>query len=163
MVHLGSQVVGRTLAAALRLWLIVCLWPTPLPWVHRHEDPSVDRPRLVAHLQEFHPHEAADAGQVWHLHFAYLWQLTRGESCPDQREQTPPNELPAIPISASSVMDVSPSGMAGPVVAIVDLYMARASEVFATRVAVYEGSLTAFLSSYGGAIAPHQLIGVYLC
>jgi hypothetical protein len=163
MVRFGEQIVGRALAAALRLWLVVCLWPTPLPWVHCHEDAAVDRPRLNAHLEEYHTHEAADARQGWHLHFAFLWQLARDESCPDQPEETPPNELPATPVSTLSAVQVAPSSTANLIVAVLDSHVGRTGVAFSNRVLGQEALPTAFLSSYGGAIAPHQLIGVYLC
>jgi hypothetical protein len=151
------------LAAALRLWLVVCLWPTPLPWVHRHEGAAVDLPRLVAHLQEYHSHDAAEAESGWHLHFAFLWQLARGEECPGEQDETPPNELPATPTTIALAIGISPTCSAGPVVATLDFHAESAGDVLSNRAAELAFPPTAFLNSYRGAVAPHQLIRVYLC
>jgi hypothetical protein len=153
---------SRCYGAALRVWLVLALWPTPLPWWHAHAED--DGPRLAAHLNEYH-HEGEEQGHCsgWHLHFAYLWDLTEDHESPRDPECPPPHELPAIACVApapilsapAAALDAAIDGSAS------DAAVSNTSckQEVARRAAAPDG----FLNSFLGDIAPHQLIGVLLC
>ena len=78
---IGTASAGfRTLAY---LCLFASLWRAPLPWVHVHGEPRAVpmQQRLDRHLAAWHWESQPD-DREWHLHFAMLDDLLRGNGCP---------------------------------------------------------------------------------
>lgn len=78
-------VVGR--------WLLcLCLWNSPLPLLHAHEDVAADQSSSLAqHLNQCHWRTRAEQCQCWHLHLV-LWGQIQGDH-PDS-ETPPPQPRP---------------------------------------------------------------------
>ncbi len=150
------------LATALRLWLVVSLWPTPLPWIHRHAE--ADHPRLVMHLQEYHHAPDCAACEGWHLHFAPLWRLAQETEPEEDPRHTPPNEQPVTPrLVSESGISLAQALSAPAPVALYDAALVAADASMLNQGRMRHAPPTAFLSTYAASIAPHQLIGVLLC
>lgn len=162
MPTLGRNRLRHVLTIALRVWLVLALWPTPLPWLHEHSTTDEDRIRLVAHQQRFH--SLNDVASGWHLHFDYLWRLATGPISDHENDQgSPPNELPATRVSTSTVSLVASPFTTG-------IWITCASSVspisFGQLLHIGETRRivpTDFLGSYSDSLAPHQLLGVLLC
>jgi hypothetical protein len=160
---------GRTSGArasllnrAVRLCLVVSLWPAPAPWVHCHEDEESPGPQLTQHLNEYHAHQGADCHEGWHLHFAYLWELAGDTPCPDDQKEPPPCQRPATPVASSPEIGLTPPSVAEPSYAVV-LEAQTTVQVTNREVVRHYVCPGGFLNSFAGVIAPHQLLGVLLC
>jgi hypothetical protein len=72
--------------------MCVGLWRAPLPWLHRHVEPvGHASANLSRHLNAWHAGSPrAETG--WHLHFALIDDILRGDGCPvppGQGEESP--------------------------------------------------------------------------
>jgi hypothetical protein len=84
------QSLKSTFRAGFQIVLFVCVsvsvWRGPIPWIHRHVDPPDGQSeRLAAHRLAWHS-EGSESGE-WHVHFALLGDILRGEGHP-----VPPTE-----------------------------------------------------------------------
>lgn len=162
MPTLGRNRLRQVLTTALRVWLVLALWPTPLPWLHEHSTTNEDRIRLVAHQKRFHA--VSDVPSGWHLHFDYLWRLAAGPLSEQENNQgTPPNELPATRVSPSTMSQLASPFSTGEWITCVSsvsrVSFGHLHHVEETRRIVPID----FLGSYSDSLAPHQLLGVLLC
>ena len=146
---------------ALRVCLVVSLWPTPVPWVHCHEHAGSGG-RLAFHLNEYHTQEVAGSHDGWHLHFAYLWRLAEDPDCPEDRDEPPPSQQPATPAASPPLVADLAAPAAQPCWAVA-LEFPPSAQPTTQEAARHNICPGGFLNSYAGVIAPHQLLGVLLC
>jgi hypothetical protein len=164
MMTFRRMLVTRTalLDRAMRLCLIISLWPAPAPWVHCHHEEDSLGPQLASHLNEYHARERAESHEGWHLHFAYLWQLAGDPNCPDDREEPPPCQRPATPAASSPTFALTAATTIEPAYAVIP-EGPPAAQVTTRETAARYVCPGSFLHSFAGVIAPHQLLGVLLC